>query len=237
MFTETAPFYDAIYGSFRDFEAEAAAVAAMLRARHAGARSVLDVGCGTAAHARCLHESHGFAVDGLDIDPRLLTIARAKLPTSSFFEADMADFELGRRFDAVLCLFSSIGYLDSLDRVTTALGRFRQHLSPGGIVIVEPWFEPGVVREGAGTERQAQAGDVRITRSGSTRVEGRTSFVHFSYRIEQAGATRMIEEDHALTLFTRNEMLRCFSDAGLIAQYESPGLSGRGLYVATSAEV
>ena len=235
VFTESAELYDAIYRSFKDFEAEAAAVDALVRARHPGAHTILDIGCGTAEHAKYLCNAHGFSVDGLDIDPGLLAIARAKLPGSTFFESDMATFELGRQFDVILCLFGAIGYLKTLERVTSALMRFRRHLRPGGVVIVEPWFEPGVLREGWGTERHAELGVTRVTRSNHIRVENDRSLLDFTYRIEQRGQTRVLEERHELGLFARDEMLRCFSDAGLCAEYETPGLNGRGLYIARAA--
>ena len=58
---------------------------------------------------------------------------RRKHPAGRFVLADMSDFHLGRHYDAVICLFSSIGYVRTLDRVTHAIGRFRDHLAPGGV--------------------------------------------------------------------------------------------------------
>jgi SAM-dependent methyltransferase len=232
MFTESAQLYDAIYRSFKDFEAEAATIAELIRSRHPHARSVLDVGCGTGEHARFLAQAHGFAVAGLDIDPRLLSVAQAKLPAAPFLEADMADFELADRFDVVLCLFSSIGYLKTLARVTSALTCFRRQLQPGGIVIVEPWYEPGVLREGPGVERSGHDNGISVKRSAFTRVADGLSSIRFTYQLEYEGQTRIVEEVHELGLFRRDEMLSCFAHAGLLATYESPGLSDRGLYVA-----
>src|SRR5262249_32549556 len=131
MFTESAEFYDAIY-SFKDYAAEAAQVAAKTRAARPDSRTILDVACGTGEHARLLAQRHGFEVDGLDLDPGLLRLARQKHPAGQFLQADMSDFTLGRRYDAILCLFSSIGYLVTLDRITRALVCFRRHLAPRG---------------------------------------------------------------------------------------------------------
>ena len=138
MFSESAHVYDAIYGAFKDYAAETALIAALVRAEHPDARNILDVACGTGEHAKHLRYHHGFDVDGLDLDAGLLSVARTKVPEAQFFEADMSDFELNRRFDVVMCLFSSIGYLRSLDRITAALRCFRRHLALGGVIIVEP---------------------------------------------------------------------------------------------------
>jgi SAM-dependent methyltransferase len=235
VFSESAELYDAIYGAFKDYATEAARIAALVRRLLPGARSILDVGCGTGEHARHLAIGHGFEVEGLDMDPGVLAVARRKLPDARFHEADMAAFDLGRRYDVVMCLFSSIGYLEGLDRVTAALRCFRRHLAQDGAVIVEPWFTPGVLREGSGDTRRGEAHGVRVERTSTTRVEGRLSTIVFSYRIEDGSGVRTVEEVHRLGLFTEEEMLASFQSAGLAASHDAYGLTGRGLYVARDA--
>ena len=78
------------------------------------ARTILDVACGTAEHARLLVDSNGFTVAGLDLDEGFVRIARAKLPSGMVYHADMTSFELPGRYDVVLCLFSAIGYVRTL---------------------------------------------------------------------------------------------------------------------------
>jgi len=232
MFSESAELYDAIYGTFKDYVAEASAIAAMVRAAHPGAHTILDVGCGTGEHAKHLRVSHGFDVDGLDMDPGMLAVARRKLPQARFYEADMAAFELNRRYDVVMCLFSSIGYVKTLPRVTDALRCFRDHLTKGGVVIVEPWFGPGALRLGNGTTNHAEANGVRVERRSHIEVRGALSILTFDYGIESASGTRATREVHELGLFTIEEMLGCFRESDLDATYDPVGLSGRGLYVA-----
>src|SRR6266581_5915433 len=142
MFTASAEFYDLIYSTFKDYPGEAAQIASLLRRHNPRCQTVLDAACGTGEHVRLL-AAEGFAVDGLDLDPAFVRISQQKHRTGRFFEADMSDFHLLHRYDAVLCLFSSIGYLKTLDRVGQALIRFREHLAPGGVIVIEPWFPPG----------------------------------------------------------------------------------------------
>src|SRR5918992_5586804 len=140
MFSASADLYDLVYSRFKDYPAEANELAALIRRVHPNAQTVLDVGCGTAEHARLLTEEHGFQVDGVDLDPAFVQIAREKLTTGSAYEGDMISFELSRRYDVILSLFSAIGYVRTLDNVHRTLERFRAHLADGGIVIVEPWL-------------------------------------------------------------------------------------------------
>lgn len=234
MFTQSAELYDAIY-SFKDYGAEAATLATLVRAAVPGARSVLDVACGTGEHVRRLAADHGFVADGLDLDARLLEVARRKHPGGRFFEADMAGFALGQRYDAVLCLFSAIGYLITLDRVRLAFRSFREHLAPGGVVIVEPWFPPGVLQPGHEARNTAETDGLRIERISRTEVTGRVSYLHFDYRIDGPDGMRSFSEVHELGLFTHEELAEAFHSEGLTAERDPVGLMDRGLWMARPA--
>ncbi len=232
MFSQTAELYDAIYGSFRDNAAEAAAIAALVRAIQPGAHRILDVGCATGEHAKHLRMSHGFAVDGLDLDHVLLSVARRKVPDAQFFEADMSNFELPGRYDVVMCLFSSIGYLKTIDRVIAAWRCFRHHLSANGVILVEPWFPPGVLCEGPRSTERIDAYGVCVERTSDVVITGNLSSLRFTYRIEDHDGVRTAHEVHELGLFTDRELLSSFRSAGLVATRSVAGATGRGLYIA-----
>jgi SAM-dependent methyltransferase len=234
MFTASAELYDTIYSSFKDYGAEADRIAALLDSEHPTCRTVLDVGCGTGEHARRL-SARGFEVQGLDLDPNLLRVAITKNPVSRFYEADMCAFEIGSRYDAVLCLFSSIGYAKTLDRVVQALACFRQHLADGGIVVVEPWFTPQAMRPGHTTSQIVHSPPLRILRTSQMDVAGRISRLTFEYEVTGPQGTTHATELHELGLFTVDEMKEAFAAAGLVVAYDPTGLTGRGLYIGRAA--
>jgi SAM-dependent methyltransferase len=231
MFSASADLYDAIYSAFKDYAAESAAVAQLLREANSNCTTVLDVGCGTGEHARYLAGA-GFVVDGLDVEPAFVRIARAKHPGGRFFEADMSDFRLPQQYDVVMCLFSSIGYLKSIDRVLRAFACFRQHLREGGVVVVEPWFEPGVLDPQRVGRNVGNAGDICVTRTSRVELEPGLSRLHFDYEISGQEGTRHASEVHELGLFTKDELMEAFRSAGLRADYDPKGLTNRGLYIA-----
>jgi SAM-dependent methyltransferase len=230
MFHFSSQFYDLIYSTIKDYSSEAKQIAGLLRRLHPQCETVLDVACGTGEHVRLL-AAEGFNVDGLDLDRALLEIAKQK-HSSRFFQADMSDFHLPHRYDAVLCLFSSIGYLVTLDRVAKALICFREHLAPGGVILVEPWFEPGGLDTTRVARNVAEAGGIRVTRVGRVEVEDRVSRLYFDYEISDKTGTRCVSEIHELGLFTSAEMVEQFHEAGLEVEHDPSGLTGRGLYVA-----
>ena len=235
MFNASAEYYDVIYAAFKDYAAEVAQVSSLLRRLNPQSHTLLDVGCGTGEHARRL-AAEGFVVDGLDIEPAFVRIASQKHPAGRFVVADMSDFHLPDRYDALLCLFSSIGYLRTLDRVTRALACFREHLAPGGVALVEPWFPPGVFEANREVTHSAEAHGIKVSRHARTEIEGTLSRLLFEYEIEDHGEVRLASEVHELGLFTTEEMMQAFRDAGLEAQHDPAGLTGRGLFIARSAD-
>lgn len=234
MFDASAEFYDLIYTTFKDYRNESGQIARLLRQLNPTCTTLLDVACGTGEHARLLAHA-GFTVDGLDLDAGFVRIARQKHPGGRFFEADMGTFRLPYRYDAVLCLFSSIGYLRTIDRVDEALTCFREHLAPGGVVVVEPWFAPGALEHGRIAHNTGEADGIRVTRTSRVEIAGRLSRLHFDYEITDGSGTRRASEVHELGLYTSTELRAAFRRAGLEASYDPTGFSDRGLYLARMA--
>jgi SAM-dependent methyltransferase len=233
VFSKTTELYDLIYSEFKDFQGEARRVAALIRDRCPGARSILDVGCGTGRHAETLVQEFGFQVDGLDIEPGFVEIASARCPGGVCTLGDMADFDLGKTYDVVLCLFSSIGYVKTLERLGSAARAFRRHLSIGGMVLVEPWFTPEEFHAGRLYLQTVDREDLKIARMSHSRVEGRMSRLEFHYLVGDSDGLRRLEEVHELGLFTTEEMTEALREAGFTeVEFDSQGLTGRGLFLA-----
>src|SRR5687768_8716119 len=111
MYTKSARFYDALYRT-KDYEAAVGQLRGLIDRHVCSARSLLDVACGTGKHLD--HLQHYYTVEGLDISPSMLEVAKQRLPGVPLHVGDMVDFDLGRVFDVVTCLFSSIGSVRTL---------------------------------------------------------------------------------------------------------------------------
>ncbi len=235
MYARSARFYDAIYG-FKDYRAEADDLDRRIQAAHPGAETLLDVACGTGGHLRELAER--YRCEGLDLSAQQLAVAARRLPAVPLHEADMTSFELGRRFDAVVCLFSSIGYVGTVERLEAAIAAMARHLQPGGVLIVEPWLEPQAWQDGHLSSLFVDQPDIKIARLSVSATEGRTSVMAMEHLVatREAGVEHFVER-HELALFTVDEHLAAFSAAGLEARHEPEGLIGRGLYTAIGPAV
>lgn len=233
MFSESTDLYDFIYSEFKDFEAEASQVANLLRKECPSARKLLDVGCGSGRHAAALITEHGYEIDGLDIESGFLEIARERCPTGRFFRGDMASFDLGSTYDAVLCLFSSIGYVRTLERLALAARSIRRHVNAGGVAIIEPWMTPDTFQGGALFISTVDREDLKISRVSRSEVRDRVSWLEFQYLVGDPEGIRHLKEIHELGLFTEDEMLDALRNAGFEeVRFDPDGLTGRGLYIA-----
>jgi SAM-dependent methyltransferase len=229
VFSRSARIYDAIYASIRDYPREAAQLDALIQERRPGARTLLDVACGTGAHLE--HLAGRYEVEGLDLDAEMLAVARERLPNVAFHQADMADFNLGRRFDAVACMFSSIGYVKTEDRLRSAAAAFARHLEPGGVLVVEPWLEPHVWQDGHLGATFVDEPELKIARMNVAARDGAVSIVEFHYLVGTPDGIESFTEPHELGLFTVEQHVEAFRGAGLEMEHDPEGPMGRGLYI------
>jgi SAM-dependent methyltransferase len=130
-----------------------------------GPRSVLDAGCGTGRVAVELAR-RGMDVVGVDVDPSMLEVARTKRPDLAWVVADLADVELGRRFDVVVLAGNVMIFLapGTEARVVASLAG---HLAPGGALVAGFSLEPGRL-ELAAYDRHATAAGLSLTERWAT---------------------------------------------------------------------
>jgi len=228
VFTRSERFYDAVY-AWKDYEGESARLHELIQERLPGASTLLDVACGTGSHL--VHLAHWYDVEGVDLDPEMLALARDKLPDVALHAGDMTRFDLGRRFDAVTCLFSSIGYAGTLEAVHATVAAMAAHVNPGGVVIVEPWFSPDAWHADRPHLLTVDEPDLKIARMSVARTRDRTSVLDFTYLVATAEGVEVFTEHHEALLLTDDEYRGAFSTAGLAVERDEQGLMGRGLYI------
>jgi SAM-dependent methyltransferase len=213
----------------KDYVAEAGRVRDLIRTRRPDARSLLDVACGTGGHLEVLR--HDFDAEGVDLSDDMLALARQKLGPLPLHRGDMRTFDLGRRFDAVTCLFSSIGYLVGSSDLHQGVVNMASHLAPGGVLVVEPWLHPEQWRDGNLDASAAKSADLATARVVASTRSGRVATLDMQWLFASAAGVESVHERHETGLFTVAEYEEAFRAADLGVEHDEIGLIGRGLFI------
>jgi SAM-dependent methyltransferase len=234
-----AELYDVVFRSRgKDFGAEAEEHTRQIRSRFPGAKTLLDVACGTGAHlARfaTLFEH----VEGLEITPAMREVAGRRLPEVTVHAGDMLHFDLGRTFDAVTCIGNAVASVGSAAEMATAISRMAAHVVKGGIVVVEPWWFTENFIDGYIGSHLAKESDRVISRiSVSTRV-GDRSRIEINCVVADTSGIKGFTDVLSVGLFSREQHEAAFRNAGCTVELV-PGLQlgdGRptspGIFVGT----
>ena len=228
MFARSAQFYDALY-HFKDYAAAAEQLHTLIQETCPGATTLLDVACGTGKHLEYLRAY--YRVEGLDLNAKLLEIARKRCPGVLFHQGNMVDFSLDRSFDVVTCLFSSIGYVKTIDNLEQASSTMARHLKPCGMLFVEPWFSPENYWTGRLTANFVDQPGLKIAWMYVSELQGRISIADIHYLVGAPQGIDHFTERHEMGLFTHAEYLKAFRKCGLDVRHDPTGLFGRGIYI------
>ena len=230
-YERSAEVYD-LYYSWLDYETHAASIQQVIEAKRPGARSLLEVACGTGRYAEQL--ARWYEVSGLDIAESMLAVARKRMPDTAFHLANMIDFGLDESFDAIVCMFSSVAYITNLDDLAAMIGSCERHLNPGGVLVIEPWFGPDVWIEGHIGSRVVKGDGITVGRLDTSVRNGNRVDMRCAWSVARDdGTADAYVEEHRTGLFTVDEYAALFVAAGLTAEYDPEGPLGRGLHIAT----
>ena len=228
MFEQSAELYDLMYER-KDYGTAVEELHRRIQRAQPGARDLLDVACGTARHLERF--ASRYRVAGLDINPKLLERARARCADAELHLADMTDFDLGRTYDVVTCLFSSIGYVRTPGRMRRAIGCMARHLRAPGVLIIEPWFTPQSFWSDHVAANLHDHPDVKLAWMYRHGKRGRVTVLDIHHLLARRAGVEHFVERHELGLFSRQEMSDALEAQGLTVSYEETSVFGRGLYV------
>jgi SAM-dependent methyltransferase len=229
-FLESAELYDAIY-HFKNYQRESEHLRNFIDRLVPGARTLLDVACGTGEHAKFLKQY--YTVDGIDLNNSYLEAARTKNPSGKYHCADMTDFDLGSRYDVVTCLFSAIGYVKTIESVQRAILSMARHVRPGGALVVEPWLPPDRWKPGTLSVNTGETQNGLVCRMAINRRRADLSVISLHYLHGTRHGVHYYTEELELGLFSKEQMAHAFDLAGMHVVYEPEGLMGRGLHIGT----
>jgi ubiquinone/menaquinone biosynthesis C-methylase UbiE len=230
-FEKSAEYYDLIYDTIgKNYDKEARRIDQLIRTyKKSQGCELLDVACGTGRHIQSLRKY--YSCEGLDLQPKLLALARKRNPRIMFHLGDMLTFNLRKQFDAITCLFSAIGYMQTVRELNRTIKNMARHLHSGGVLIVEPWLTPQRIIPGRIGVVFVNQPKLKLVRMNVVDLRRRLSIIEVHYLLGRPEGVKHFTELDKFGLFTHDEYLAAFRGAGLRVKYNREGLIGRGLYI------
>jgi len=232
MYANWARYYDTIY-SFKDYSSEADRIRAIVREHNRDARTLLDVACGTGQHLKFL--STNFDSSGVEQSPEMLAVAQTKLRHVPLHQGSMETFDLGRTFDVVTCMFSSVAHVPDVRGLDLAVANMARHLAPAGVLIIEPWFTPQTYWTDTITANHAGDASLQIEWMYVSRAEHGRAILDTHFLIGTPSQIEHVRDRVELGLFTDAQYRDALRHAGLEAEPGARDGWPRGLYVATKS--
>ena len=96
-------------------------------------RTVLDAGCGTGRVAIEL-SARGVDAVGADVNASMLTVARERAPDLDWIESDLADLDLGRRFDVVV-MAGNVPLFTAPGTTAAVVAGCARHVAADGVLV------------------------------------------------------------------------------------------------------
>ena len=236
MYRKSARIYDLLYvgSGIKDYPAEAEELHRIIQDACPAAQSMLDVACGTCAHL--VEMQRWYSVEGVDLSSDMLAVARDRLPGVPLHVADMRTLDLGKTFDAVTCLFSSIGYITEPEEMRTTVARLAAHVAPGGVLILDGWVRPDKWRDDYRPEPEVvSGGDVTVVRLATKRREGGITELDMHHLVQTRDGVEYFMESHRLALTATDDYVAAVNDAGLRANVIPDYMPDRDRIVGTGA--
>ncbi len=226
-FKTISTYYDALYVNDEEYSLEAARVKELLTRHGLPAQGdLLVLACGTGGHIPYFKDH--YHVSGLDLSEDMLALAGSKFPGLGFHLGNLIDFELHMEFDAIVCLYGSIGFVKTVDNLRAAMKRIAAHLRPEGLALITPWSTEEDFRDIIVVDA-ADRPDLKIARMEQVRLkEPKRIEVTFHHLLGKNDNVTYHKQSMEIGLFSRQEYLSAMKDAGLKVIEEYTGTDVRG---------
>ncbi len=205
-FGRYAKYYNLLYRD-KDYSAEADYIEGLIKKHVPGAKSILDLGCGTGRHDLLLAEK-GFSIMGVDLSEEMLSAANSQLQGRStlrdvnFLCGNIQSVRIGRTFDVVLSLFHVMSYQITNQMLQDSIANAYSHLKEGGIFIFDFWYGPAVLTDRPTNRvKRLEDNEISINRTATPVLHLNDNIVDVIYEV-------LIEDKKTRTVDTLKETHR-----------------------------
>jgi len=217
VFLDYSRYYNLLYKN-KDYRSESAFINGVIEDLFPGARTLLDVGCGTGRHAAEFH-SMGYAVECVDCSENMLNIARGYLADRDVacYQGDIRNLNLDRTYDVIVSLFHVMSYQTENADLKNAFSSVSKHLKPGGIFLFDCWYGPCVLSQKPHTsDLVVEDAETRVHRHTEPALDSESSTVDVQFEISienrKSGTVQTIRECHTMRYLFTSEISALMGD-------------------------
>ena len=208
-FDDYAQYYDLLYQD-KNYIEEVEYIEKHIKNNSFEAKSILELGCGTGAHAEHL-ANMGYMVHGVDVSESMLVQAESrkeKLTSDiaerlTFSYGDIRTVDINKKYDVVISLFHVMSYQTSNDDLTAVFQTASKHLKPGGIFLFDFWYGPTVLKHNPEIRiKRLENKKIKVTRIAEPVMHKDKSVVDVNYDIfiekKNTGQISQVQEKHVM---------------------------------------
>jgi 2-polyprenyl-3-methyl-5-hydroxy-6-metoxy-1,4-benzoquinol methylase len=179
--------------------------------------SVLDMACGAGRHA-LIFAKFGYKVTAVDLSQRLISEAKKNAEQENieieFVLSDILDFEISKKFDLAVNLFTSIGYFEKDNENFAVIKKANDLLNHGGYFVLDYFNKDFLLKNLIPTTIFSENG-LKITQNRS--IEG--ARVVKKITIDNSGSSEEFYE--SVRVYSYDEISKYVEDAGfnIVKQY------------------
>jgi SAM-dependent methyltransferase len=241
VFGYYSKYYDLLYKD-KDYGAEADYIQRCIHKFAPGAKSVLELGCGTGKHA-CLLAKNGFTITGVDMSGEMLEEANKrkeieKIGSISFVEGNIQTVRLQKKFDSVISLFHVISYQTGNEHLEAAFKTAAVHLNDKGLFIFDCWYGPAVLTDRPAVRcKRLENETIRVVRIAEPVMYPDDNLVDVNYHLfiteKATGKVQELHETHKMRYLFKPEIEYFLSNSGFSLVHSEEWLTSRTLDFST----
>ena len=180
-------------------------------------RTILDLACGTGALTTLLAK-HNYEMWGMDRAEGMLTVARRKARQEGlhiqFRQGDMIDFNLNRRFDAVLCTYDSINYALNEEELFNVFKCVEEHLEASGLFIFDVTTERNITKHFHSQTFAENKKNYSYIWKNIYSYRDKICHTALTFFIREGGTFRRFEEVHVQKMYEVGTVKKILHDSG-----------------------
>jgi SAM-dependent methyltransferase len=226
IFGSYSKYYNLLYKD-KDYAGDAQYVHQVIQKLCPGAKTILNLGCGTGNHDFELAKI-GYEVTGIDMSAEMLAVAtdcltslnsKGSAISPSFLQGDIRTVRLDTAFDVVISLFHVMSYQTTNDDLQAAFATAKAHLSCGGLFLFDCWYGPAVLSDPPVVRiKRLEDDEIEVLRIAEPLMHYNENVVDVNYQVmilkKATGTVQQLRETHRMRYLFMPEISGYLAEQG-----------------------